>query len=148
MERIANATGTARVANDPRSDWWLPRSGLLIAVADIIFSLVRGKNPQHQPRLRSDVIAIVVGLFAGILAAARPGTWWDRVGMAGTSLGISIPDFWAAVLLSIFFAAKLGWFPVIGFTPITQNPLKWLHGLVLPALALGIPSSAMLVSIS
>ena len=90
------------------------------------------------------LIAIVVGLFAGILAAARPGTWWDRVGIAGTSLGISIPDFWAAVLLSIFFAAKLGWFPVIGFTPITQNPLKWLHGLVLPALALGIPSSAII----
>jgi peptide/nickel transport system permease protein len=59
------------------------------------------------------------------------------------SLGLALPTFWLAMLLSAWFAIELGWFSPIGYTPLRESPLDWLHSLVLPSLALGVPTSAL-----
>jgi len=72
------------------------------------------------------VIAIVLGVTLGMLAAARRDTWVDQLTMGGALVGYSMPIFWWGLLLIIVFAAGLHWFPVQGrmdlaiyFKPVT-----------------------------
>jgi peptide/nickel transport system permease protein len=90
----------------------------------------------------SALIAIVVGLAAGITAALRPRSLVDRLATLGATIGQAIPNFWFGILLAAAFAVGLRWFPATGFTPLTQSPWDWLRSVTLPALALGLSSSA------
>lgn len=55
------------LANGKRTDVYLFGTFLVVAVADIIMSEIRGKRPTHQPRLRSDVIAVIVGMVLYVI---------------------------------------------------------------------------------
>ena len=55
------------LSNGKRTDVWLFATFLVIALADIVMSEIRGKRPEHQPRLRSDVIAVVVGMVLYVI---------------------------------------------------------------------------------
>ena len=90
----------------------------------------------------SALIAVIVGLTAGIAAALNPRSWIDRVATFGATLGQAIPNFWFGILLVAYFAVNLRWFPATGFVPITTSPWEWLRSITLPALALGLSSSA------
>lgn len=90
------------------------------------------------------VVALVVGIGAGVLAGSRPGTKVDRLLTGGTVLGIAIPEFWLGLILTTVFAANLGWFPIIGWVPPGTDFLGWLHGLVLPSITLGLTGGAII----
>ena len=90
----------------------------------------------------SALIAIVVGVAAGVAAALRPQSWVDRLATLGATIGQAIPNFWFGLLLVAIFAVNLRWFPATGFTPITTSPWEWLRSVTLPAVALGLSSSA------
>jgi len=81
-------------------------------------------------------IAIVFGFTMGIVAALRPNSWVDNAAMGAANLAVAIPAFWLGILLILFFALNLGWFPATG-----QGGGKRL---VLPALSLGIGYSAII----
>lgn len=81
--------------------------------------------------LAATAIAIVLGLAMGGLAATRPGSALDHALMGAAVLGISTPVFWLGMMLSLVFAATLGWLPVSGY-----GDGAWAN-LVLPALTLG-----------
>jgi peptide/nickel transport system permease protein len=81
--------------------------------------------------LGATLIAVAVGLPAGILAALRPGSFLDHLLMGASVLGISTPVFWLGLMLSLLFSVWLGWFPVSGYGDGA------LSNLVLPALTLG-----------
>ena len=87
-------------------------------------------------------IAIVVGIAAGVAAAVRPGSWVDRLATIGATFGQAVPNFWFGLILVAIFAVNLRWFPATGFTALTTSPLGWLKSVTLPALALGLSSSA------
>ncbi|MEA2512791.1 MAG: hypothetical protein QOF33_2291 [Thermomicrobiales bacterium] len=74
-------------------------------------------------------VALLIGLPTGVLAALRRGSWLDYVSSGVSVLGVAIPNFWLAVLLTLIFSVKLNWLPVLG-----QGSLK---GIILPAIALG-----------
>lgn len=76
------------------------------------------------------LIAVVMGVGLGLLAALNHNTWVDNLSVAVALLGVSIPSFWLGLLLILGFAVHLNWFPVLGS--------GGLHALVLPALTLGI----------
>jgi ABC-type dipeptide/oligopeptide/nickel transport system permease component len=78
--------------------------------------------------------ALVVGLAAGLAAAARPGGRLDFVLMAVTGLGISLPVYWVALLLMLVFSLRLHWLPAVG----AGSPAH----LVLPAVTLALPTAA------
>ena len=82
------------------------------------------------------IVAIVIAIPLGILAAARAGTFVDHLATTLALLGISMPSVWLGPLLAIIFAVELGWLPVSGRGTPAQ--------LVLPALTLGAPLAAML----
>ncbi len=72
------------------------------------------------------IIAIAVGIPAGIFAAVKRGSWFDQATMGVALTGYSMPIFWWGLLLIIFFSGYLGWTPVSGriglqyfFRPIT-----------------------------
>ncbi len=92
--------------------------------------------------LVSALIAIIVGVAAGVTAALRPRSWVDRAATVGATIGQAIPNFWFGLLLVAIFAVNLRWFPATGFTPISASPWDWLRSVTLPALALGLSSSA------
>ena len=82
---------------------------------------------------------LVAGLIAiplGIIAALREGTAVDNASVLFSLLGVSIPNFWLGPLLIILFSITLGWFPVSGRAGIAS--------LVLPAVTLGTAFAAIL----
>ena len=89
-------------------------------------------------------VGISLGLFLGIVAGLRPGSFLDRLSTVGASIGVSLPAFWLALLLAIVLGVRLDLFPVIGYTKFTESPLGWLHSITLASLALGIPSAALI----
>jgi peptide/nickel transport system permease protein len=82
------------------------------------------------------VLAVLVGVPLGILAATRVDRPTDRVVTTIASLGVAVPNFWLGMILVGFFALGLGWFPTTGAAPLTQDPLRALSHAALPALAL------------
>jgi peptide/nickel transport system permease protein len=90
------------------------------------------------------LVALVAGVALGVLAALRPGGLRDRGIVAATSVGMAVPEFWFGLVLSLVFAVELGWVPVVAYTPLTDDPTAWLRGLVLPSIALGVGSAALI----
>lgn len=88
------------------------------------------------------VVAVLLGIPAGIAAGTRPGSIVDRLVTLGTSTAIAIPDFWLGIVLVIVFAVKLKVLPAIGYVGITRSPVQWATHLYLPWLALGIAGAA------
>jgi len=82
------------------------------------------------------LISVVVGLFAGILAALYKDSIIDTLAMAFSVAGLSMPAFWFGLLMIYFFSVKLGWFSVI--------PDGSLKSLILPALTLGLIASSII----
>jgi peptide/nickel transport system permease protein len=87
--------------------------------------------------IMAELLALVVAVPAGIMAARRRGTAVDRAFMGGALLGISVPSFLSGLFLVLVFAVGLGWFPVAGFRPLEEGLGEHLTYLVLPAIALG-----------
>jgi peptide/nickel transport system permease protein len=88
-------------------------------------------------------IAILFSIIAGVIAASRRNSAIDISVMTFAIIGISIPEFWMAIILILFFGLFLKWLPVMGYIPMLQNPLESLRHLILPALALGITQASI-----
>ncbi len=86
------------------------------------------------------VVAWVIGIPAGIIAAVKKNSILDRMFMGVSLLGVSMPVFWAALLFQYVFAYKLGWFPVSG----ADGPLSY----VLPAIVLGWSSAGTIARLT
>jgi peptide/nickel transport system permease protein len=84
----------------------------------------------------SILIAAFIGLIAGVISATRQYSIFDNLSMVGALFGISMPIFWLGLLLMLVFSVYLGWFPAGG-----SGGLKHL---VLPAIALGAASAAVI----
>jgi peptide/nickel transport system permease protein len=80
--------------------------------------------------------AVLMGIFAGVLAAMRHGTWADQSIMVLALLGLSIPEFWLGLVLIFAFAVGMGWFPAGGYVAPSVSITGWLHCIALPAFSL------------
>ena len=83
------------------------------------------------------LFSVVLAVPIGVLAAWRVGRWTDRVLMATAVLGFSMPVFVLGYVMVYVFSAKLGWFPVQGYSPLEKGFLPFLRHLTLPAIAIG-----------
>lgn len=89
------------------------------------------------------VLAVVLGIPTGLLAAIRRGGVLDRVGTYGSALALAVPVFVVGTLLVLVFAQTLRWVPAGGYVPIARDPLQHLALIALPAftIALGLAAT-------
>ena len=102
-------------------------------------------EPTFFLTLFSIVIACVIALPVGIYAAYRRGSLIDQAATTLAMFAASIPSFWLGLLLIQFFAVRHGWFPVSGYGGPDASFLDRMWHLSLPAIALGLVSSALIL---
>jgi ABC-type dipeptide/oligopeptide/nickel transport system permease component len=83
------------------------------------------------------VIAILIGLICGTLSAIKENSKLDRFFTISSLISLSTPTFWSGLLLIIFFSVYLKWLPAGG--------MSGLKSYILPAIALGLPASAVII---
>jgi peptide/nickel transport system permease protein len=84
------------------------------------------------------VITIPIGITVGVVAACYRDTWFDTAVMGFALIGVSVPNFWIAILSVILFSVTLGWLPSAGYVPIAQGFWPWLVSLIQPAIVLAL----------
>jgi len=111
-------------------------------------ALLERTEPTFFLTLFSIVIATLIGVPCGIIAAVWRGRTIDQIFSGFAMLGASIPSFWFGLILMQIFAVSLGWFPVAGYgnpgVPLSER----LHHLVLPSIVLGTIPLAVISRIS
>ena len=107
-------------------------------------AIIERLEPTLLLTLMALMIAVAVGVPAGIVSAVRRNSWMDQVAMGVALFGVSVPGFWLGLNLILFFSVYLGLFPVAGYVPVAQSVVGALRTLVLPALTLGIGGSALI----
>lgn len=93
-----------------------------------------------QLTLAAMIIAIVVGMGLGIMAALRPHSWLDSLSMFVALIGVSFPSFWVGLMMLLVFSLILGWLPATG----TEG---WQR-LIMPALTLGFGAAAIIARLT
>ncbi|MCY4354071.1 MAG: ABC transporter permease [Truepera sp.] len=90
------------------------------------------------------LIATLLAIPLGILAARRRGTAIDPLVTTLAQVGAAIPSFWLGLMLILLFAVNLRWLPAGGYIPWERAPLETLRSLVLPIFALGLGQAAVM----
>jgi peptide/nickel transport system permease protein len=91
------------------------------------------------------VIALVIGIGAGIVSAVKKDSVWDYVANGFALWGISTPNFWLGIMLIFLFSVKLGWLPASGYVPLSQDWRLSLASTIMPAFVLGNAIAAVLM---
>ena len=94
------------------------------------------------------VVAVLIAVPLGVIAAARAGSWVDRFVMGFSVLGFSVPVFVLAYVLIIVFSVELEWLPVQGYRALSEGLWPWLSHLILPSIALGTVYMALIARIT
>jgi peptide/nickel transport system permease protein len=93
----------------------------------------------------SILIAVAIGVPAGILAARFRGTAIDIVASFLAMSSVAVPYFWMGILLIMLFSLKLGWLPASGHVRFHDNPVLNLKLMILPALTIGSAFAALVM---
>ena len=91
------------------------------------------------------VIALAIGVPAGIISAVRRNSAWDYAANAVALWGLSTPNFWLGIMLILLFSVTLGWLPASGFVSPFEDLKANLAALIMPAFVLGNAIAAVLM---
>ncbi|MBA2175461.1 ABC transporter permease [Halobacillus locisalis] len=97
--------------------------------------------------IASMIVAIVIGVPAGIISAIKQNSWFDVSSTTVALAGISIPNFWLGAMLILIFSVELQWLPVGGLSAPFWT-IEGMKQLILPAITLGTASAAMIARMS
>ncbi len=120
---------------------------------DLGISLVTGRpiGPELLVRLPATLeialaasfIFVLIGFPLGMIAATHRNTVTDFISRMLAVAGLSIPNFWLALILMLTFSLRLRLLPSEGYVPLTEDLLQNLRHLILPATALGVAMAAV-----
>jgi len=155
--------GDPAVLAQIRSELWLDRSlpvqylhwignvlhgdlGFSWRIRQPVATLVLTKLPVTlQLGAMAFLIALCVGVPAGILSAVKRNTGWDYVANLIGLAGLSTPNFWLGIMLILLISVKLGWLPPSGYVPLTEDWRQSLATTIMPAFVLGNAIAAILM---
>jgi peptide/nickel transport system permease protein len=111
-----------------------------------VMELVQQKLPVTlQLSVMAFIIAILIGVPAGVVAAVKRNTAWDWIANAVGLAGLSTPTFWLGIMMILLVSVDLGWLPPSGYVPLTQNGMQSLATTIMPAFVLGNAIAAILM---
>jgi peptide/nickel transport system permease protein len=111
-----------------------------------VLALVAEKLPVTlQLASMAIVIALGVGIPAGIISAVKKNTAWDYGANLFALWGLSTPNFWLGILMIMLFSVTLGWLPASGYVPLGENWRMSLASTIMPAFVLGNALAAVLM---
>ncbi len=94
----------------------------------------------------SQVLALLVALPVGVLAAVKPYSWFDRIASTLAFIGFSLPTFFTGVLFILLFSIHLGWLPFVFRADISATGWQWwwehLRQSIMPVTVLGLFQAA------
>ncbi len=91
------------------------------------------------------LVAVLVGIPAGVVAAVGRGTAWDYAANVFALWGLSTPNFWLGILMILLFSVQLGWLPASGYVSPFEDLRANLAAMVMPAFVLGNAIAAVLM---
>ena len=89
------------------------------------------------------LMAVAVGVPAGVISAVRRGGFADQAIIGAAMFNAAVPSFLSGLILMQYLAVKLGWFPVAGYGPPDISTLGRIPYLLLPAVSLALPNAAL-----
>ena len=111
-----------------------------------VLDLVLEKLPVTlQLGLMAFVIALLIGIPAGIVSAVGRGTAWDFLANVFALWGLSTPNFWLGILMIMLFSVQLGWLPASGYVSPFDDLWANLQSMLMPAFVLGSGIAAVLM---
>ncbi len=94
----------------------------------------------------SQLLALLVAVPVGVLAAVRPYSWFDRIASTVAFIGFSLPTFFTGVLFILLFSIHLGWLPFVYRTDIAATGWQWwweqIRQSIMPVMVLGLFQAA------
>jgi peptide/nickel transport system permease protein len=90
------------------------------------------------------LLAILIGVPAGVIAAVRRGKASDHAATTASLVGLSVPHFWLGLLLITWFAVDLQWLPATGYVSM-RHPIGNLEHMLMPVIVLGTGFAAVLM---
>jgi peptide/nickel transport system permease protein len=119
--------------------------GVSFRNGESVFELVMARMPATiSLAVAALVVALLISFPLGILSAMRRGTFVDHFARVGSQIGISVPDFWLAILLILLLTSTLHLLPPSGYVPLTEDPVEWLRHVIMPALTVGLISGSIM----
>ncbi|HEY5365835.1 MAG TPA: ABC transporter permease [Casimicrobiaceae bacterium] len=91
------------------------------------------------------VIALSIGIPAGVISAVRRGSAWDYGANVVALWGLSTPNFWLGIMLILLFSVTLGWLPASGYVSPFDDLRANLAAMIMPAFVLGNAIAAVLM---
>jgi len=91
------------------------------------------------------LIALVIGIPAGIVSAVAKNTAWDYAANLFALWGLSTPNFWLGILMIMLFSVSLGWLPASGYVSPFEDLKANLAAMIMPAFVLGNAIAAVLM---
>lgn len=98
--------------------------------------------------LLATFFAVLIAIPIGVISATRQDTLLDYVSRSIAIIGLSVPAFWIATLVIVLPAIWWGWRPATGFTEYSTSPILHLTQFLLPAVILGVGTSAALMRLT
>jgi peptide/nickel transport system permease protein len=128
---------------DWMTDMLIGQFGTSITSSEQVGTLVAQALPKTLSIAAFGVaLGLLVAIPAGVVGATRRNEPADYAATVAAFLGISMPAFFVGILLAIVFGVWLGWFPTVGYTPISEGVVPWLKSITLPGVAVGLPYAA------
>ncbi len=107
--------------------------------------ILQHSSPTVTLSLMAITVSLLIGIPAGVVSAVFRNSWLDQGSLALAMLGAAVPSFWLGLSLIVIFAVNLGWLPSSGYRAPAEGIGLSLHYLILPALALGLPNSSLII---
>ncbi|UEM06424.1 ABC transporter permease [Skermanella rosea] len=111
-----------------------------------VTELILSKLPVTiQLAVMAMIIALAIGIPAGIVSAVRKGTAWDMGANVVALSGISIPNFWLGIMLIMLVSVQWGLLPASGYANPLEDPLRNIQTMIMPAFVLGTGIAAIMM---